>query len=195
MRWSRPAAGVAGLAVLLIIGGWVGAVAGVATALVLPVLVGRLEPARVRRERLELTKVAPIVADLLAAALSAGVPDEQALGAIAHAVGGSGGRLLVSIQRRIQLGEAPEQAWGALGSHHALSGISRSVARSARTGAPVAALLALEAGELRARAASAALGEVRAASVRAVLPLGLCLLPAFGLLGVVPVVASLIPSL
>ena len=44
-------------------------------------------------------------------------------------------------------------------------------------------------------ASAAALAEVRATAVRAVLPLGLCLLPAFALLGIAPIVGGLLPSL
>ena len=76
-----------------------------------------------------------------------------------------------------------------------LGGIARAVARSSRTGAPLATLLSSAAIDLRAEASAAALVQVRAASVRCVLPLGLCLLPAFGLLGIVPVVAGLLPAL
>jgi Flp pilus assembly protein TadB len=194
-RWAGPAAVLAGAAVWLVVGGGIGAAAGALIVVAVPLLVSRLEPARVRQERLELIRTAPLVADLLAAALAAGVPASHALPVVARAVGGPAERLLAVVQRRIELGEAPEQAWLPVVSRPGLGGIARAVARSARTGAPLASLLSSAAVDLRAEASAAALVQVRSASVRAVLPLGLCLLPSFGLLGIVPVVAGLLPAL
>ena len=65
-----------------------------AVAVVLPVMISRLEPSRVRRERLELIRSAPLVADLLSAALMAGVPLEHAIPVVARAIGGPGGECL-----------------------------------------------------------------------------------------------------
>jgi Flp pilus assembly protein TadB len=195
LRWARPAALLAAAAVWLLVGGWWGVVAGMATAVILPAVVRRLEPARERLERLELIRTAPLVADLLSAALAAGVPAGHALAAISRAVGGATAGVLEVVQRRLELGEPPERAWGPVMTRPGLAGIARAVARSSRTGAPLAALLAAAAVDLRADAAAAALTQVRSASVRAVLPLGLCLLPSFGLLGIVPIVAGLLPPL
>ena len=194
-RWSGPAGLLAGAAAWLLVGGLVGVLLGATTAVVVPPVLRRLEPARVRRERLALQRDAPMVADLLAAALAAGIPVEQSLDVIARAVGGVAGTLLAEVHRRMQLGEPAAAAWARVGTRPGIEGIARAVARAGRTGAPLADLLAAEAADLRGRAASAALVEVRAASVRAVLPLGLCLLPAFGLLGIVPVVAGLLVAL
>ncbi len=191
----RMACALAGVAAWLLLGGVVGAIVGVPLALVLPVLISRLEPAGVRRERLELIGSAPLVADLLAAALLAGVPLEHAIPVVARAVGGAAGDRLLGVHRRGELGESVERAWSGLSQAPGLGGIARAVARSSRTGAPLAALLAQSAEDLRSEAAAAALAEVRATAVRAVLPLGLCLLPAFALLGIAPIVGGLLPAL
>ena len=191
----RAVGALAGAAIWLLLGGAVGGVLGVAVALVLPGLIGRLEPARVRRERLELVRAAPLVADLLSAALMAGVPLEHAIPVVARAIGGPAGDLLVGVHRRAQLGEPVERAWAGLAQAPGLGGVARAVARSSRTGAPLAALLAQSAEDLRAEASAVALAEVRSTAVRAVLPLGLCLLPAFALLGIAPIVGGLLPAL
>ena len=172
-----------------------GAALGVAVAVVLPVMISRLEPSRVRRERLELIRSAPLVADLLSAALMAGVPLEHAIPVVARAIGGPGGECLAGVQRQVELGEPMTRAWAGLSQAPGLGGVARAVARSSRTGAPLAALLAQAAEDLRAQASAAALAEVRSTAVRAVLPLGLCLLPAFALLGIAPIVGGLLPSL
>jgi Flp pilus assembly protein TadB len=191
----RAVSALAGGAVWLLLSGPVGGALGVVVALVLPVLIARLEPARVRRERLELIRSAPLVADLLAAALVAGVPIEHATPVVARAVGGRAGESLMGVHRRTELGEPVARAWSGLSQVPGLGGVARAVARSSRTGAPLAALLAQSAEDLRTQANAAGLAEVRATGVRAVLPLGLCLLPAFALLGVAPIVGGLLPSL
>jgi Flp pilus assembly protein TadB len=190
----RAVSCLAGVAVWLLLGGPVGAALGVVVAVVLPLLIARLEPARVRRERLELIGSAPLVADLLSAALLAGVPLEHAIPVVARAIGGAAGDCLMAVHRRVELGEPVTRAWAGLAAAPGLGGVARAVARSGRTGAPLAALLAQSAEDLRTQASAAALAEVRATGVRAVLPLGLCLLPAFALLGIAPIVGGLLPS-
>lgn len=194
-RWARPASLLAGAAAWLLLGGLVGLVVGIGLAVGLPVLLGRLESGSARRRRLALVQVAPVVADLLAAAMTAGVPLERALPVVARAVGGPAEGLLTGVRRRMELGEAAEVAWSGITQAPGLGDLARTVARSSRTGAPLAGLLATSAEELRAQAAADALIEVRRTGVRSVLPLGLCLLPAFVLLGIVPVVGGLLPSL
>lgn len=189
----RASAVLAALAVAVVVGGVPGIVVGALVGLGLPVVVAGLEPASARRRRLSLVRSGPLVADLLAAALSAGVPLERALPVVAHAVGGPAAELLREVDRRCQLGEPAAAAWGRLRGEPGLGGVARAVARSARTGAPVTTLLSDAAVELRGEAEAAALARVRATGVRAVLPLGLCLLPAFALLGIAPMVGGFLP--
>lgn len=190
----RGVSALAGGAAWLLLGGLLGGAVGLIVALALPSLISRLEPARARRQRLDLIRSAPLVADLLAAALMAGVPLEHAIPVVARAIGGPAGECLVGVHRRTELGEPMARAWAGLSQTPGLGGVARAVARSSRTGAPLAALLAQSAEDLRAQASAAALVEVRATAVRAVLPLGLCLLPAFALLGIAPIVGGLLPS-
>lgn len=76
-----------------------------------------------------------------------------------------------------------------------LAPAARALGRAAEGGAPVAAAVARLAADARAR--SRAQGELaaRRVGVLVVAPLGLCFLPAFVLLGVVPVVAGLVGPL
>lgn len=190
----RLAGSLAGVAAWLLVGGWPGLVVGTSTAVGAMVFVARLEPAAVRRRRLAAVRAAPVIADLLAAGLGAGVPVERAVPVIARAFGGDVERALMGVHRRIELGEPPDSAWDRLADVPGLAGISRAISRSSRTGAPLATLLTSAAVELRAQATAAAVAEVRATAVRAVLPLGLCLLPAFVLLGIAPIVGGLLPT-
>jgi Flp pilus assembly protein TadB len=186
---------LAGLAAFLLVGGAPGAVLAVALVLAGPPLLSRLESSAHRRERLALVAAAPLVADLLAASLAAGATLDRALPVIARAVGGPAGKALDQVASHVRLGEPVDRAWQRAVDLPGLGAIAGTVARATRSGAPLAGMLAVAADDLRAEAAAASLAEVRATSVRAVLPLGLCLLPAFALLGIVPVVAGLIPAL
>jgi Flp pilus assembly protein TadB len=191
----RAVSALAGVAAWLLIGGAVGGALGVAVGLCTAVLIPRLEPGRRRRERLELIRSAPLVADLLSACLIAGVPLEHAIPVVARAIGGPAGALLTGVHRRAELGESAASAWEGVVRAPGLGGVARAVSRSSRTGAPLAGVLARSAEDLRSEASAAALAEVRATAVRAVLPLGLCLLPAFALLGIAPIVGGLLPDL
>lgn len=194
-RSHQAAALVAGVSVAWLTGSAVGVVVGGAVAVAVLVGLGRLEPAAARRERLAVAAAAPIAADLLAAALAAGVPVEAALPVVAEAVGGPLARRLQHVDRLVRLGVEPADAWAIWQSDECLQPLAAAVTRSARTGAPLATLLELAARDLRLRARAQARAQIRAASVRAVLPLGLCLLPAFFLLGVVPIVGGLLADL
>ena len=194
MRWAGPASLLAGVGAWALLGGVLGVLVGLAVVIVGPRLLVRLETASARRERLALIRAAPLVADLLAASLAAGVPLERAVPVIAGALDGPAGVALMTVHRRTSLGEPAGSAWSALTGVTGLGAIAATVARASRTGAPLAGLLLSTAVDLRAQASAAALAEVRATAVRAVLPLGLCLLPAFVLLGIVPVVGGLLPS-
>ena len=75
------------------------------------------------------------------------------------------------------------------------SGVVESVLElSRRAGVPAAELLHSEAGQLRAAARASAQERAAALSVRLMLPLGLCVLPAFVALGVVPMLAAVLTS-
>jgi tight adherence protein B len=65
---------------------------------------------------------------------------------------------------------------------------------SRRAGVPAAELLRSEAAELRAAARASAQEGAAALSVKLMLPLGLCVLPAFLVLGVLPLLATVVTS-
>ncbi|WP_239393361.1 type II secretion system F family protein, partial [Frankia sp. CiP3] len=67
---------------------------------------------------------------------------------------------------------------------------ARALARTEDSGARLAATLARLADQTRAHHQEHALAAARRAGVTAVAPLGLCFLPAFLALGVVPVIAG-----
>lgn len=181
---------VAGLAATLLVGGPAGAVVGVVLAAVLVVVLGRLEPAGRRRLREELERQAPLVVDLVAACLASGAPLDRALDAAADAVGGPAADVLARATAALRLGADPALVWAQVAAVEPLGGLARAVARSQQTGAPLAALLPRVADQARAAHRARAEARIRTAAVRLTAPLGAAFLPAFVLLGVVPVVAS-----
>lgn len=78
-----------------------------------------------------------------------------------------------------------------VGSHDG-RGADDAIAIAVRAGAPVAELLRAEAARLRRAARAEGAARAAALGVRLMLPLGLCVLPAFVLLGVVPLIVSVV---
>lgn len=185
------AAVVTAVACAVLIGGAAGIVIGVLGGAVCRRVLIRLEPRAVRTERRRLAADLPAAADLLAACLLSGAPMVDAAEAVAAALGGPLSGPLREVAAAIRLGADPPEAWRALDARPELAPLSRAVARAMAGGAPLADALTRLADDrrrsLRAEAAAAA----HRVGVRAAAPLGLCFLPAFVLIGVTPVVASI----
>lgn len=114
--------------------------------------------------------------------------------AIAMGGGASGSRALDLVERTLErTGLTATGAAGPVGRGGA-SAIERTLALSRRAGVPAGELLRSEADAERQRAAAD--GATRAARLGSLLllPLGVCVLPAFLVLGVVPMVLSLLSS-
>ena len=182
----------AGSITWLVVGGIVGAVAA---ALVIPVaarLLRRIEPPSVRRARQAAASELPFAADLLAAALRAGVPIEAAARTTGAGIGGAVGRDLVRVADGLRLGLEPADAWPVLRTTPGAERIVDTVVRSAESGAAVARALERLADDLRGSRAVAVEAAAARVGVLIVLPLGLCFLPAFVLAGIVPVIVAVL---
>jgi len=132
-----------------------------------------------------------LVLELLAAQLRAGLAPLAALGTLAEALNS---RALHTVCQRLQMGSNWGSAWS--GSAAGTFGELRDALAPAYTGgAPSTALLLSLADAHRLserRASERAAGKL---SVALVVPLGLCSLPAFICLGIVPILISLLPTL
>lgn len=191
---SRRAVAVAapvGLMLLLLLGGPVGALAGTVTAAGLFVAVRRREPAEVRRRRERMVADLPFAVDLIVACLRAGQPMSAAVETTADAIAGPVGERLSRVGAQMRLGAPPEEAWAALSGEPALAALARTMIRAAQSGAPVADVLTRLADDARRTARATASAAARRVGVYAVVPLGLCFLPAFVFLGIIPMVAGL----
>lgn len=192
VRGRGFAAAGAGIAVTAVVGLPWGAIAGVIVAVVLTVMLGRMEPARVRRRRERLAADLPIAVDLLGACLRSGGTHADAMQAVARAVGGPLGEALSGVVALLRLGGEPARSWAALSVDPELAPLARAAARAAATGAPLAVALEQLAADARDTRRANLEETARKVGVRAAAPLGLCFLPAFMVLGVVPVVAGIV---
>jgi Flp pilus assembly protein TadB len=194
-RWRWPLSGLAGLAAWTFVGATPGVVAGLAASAACWRAIARTEPAGVRREREQLQRELPHVARLLAAALSSGSAPVEAVQAVADALPGPAGARLAGAAARLRLGADPTGVWHGLAAEPALAPLGHALARGHATGASVVASVE-RLGEELARAARADVEDrARRVGVRAAVPLGVCLLPAFLLIGIVPLVGGLLGSL
>ncbi|WP_019633533.1 type II secretion system F family protein [Actinomadura atramentaria] len=187
----RGAAVAAGFAVALVVGGVAGVVGGLVVAVAADRGLGRLDTADERKRRARIVADLPLAVDLLAACLRGGTPWDDAVTAVATAVAGPLGDELHAVAARIRLGADPADAWSALAADPALAPLARTASRAARSGSALAPTLARLARDRRAHARSDATRRARAAGVHVLAPLGICFLPAFVLLGIVPAIAGL----
>ncbi|MGK8521644.1 type II secretion system F family protein [Nocardia asteroides] len=138
------------------------------------------------------------VLDLLAACLRAGLPMAQAARAVATEAPESLGAALRRAADLLALGADAAAAWdqvardarGRPGAEE-IESLARMARRSARSGSSLAAAVTELAEQRRSAVEDAAAARAERAGVLISGPLGLCFLPAFVCLGIVPVVIGL----
>ena len=185
----RIFAAVVGLSIAVWMESTLGFLLGGLGAAVVVFALSRSSPRAVRLRQTQLHQQTPLVADLLASCMSSGATIHAAVSAVARAIDPPMSEVMATVERSLAVG-APNP-WSELEP----SPLARAMRRSTRSGAPLTDVLPLIAEELRRDARLRAEAAARSAGVRAVLPLVACFLPAFLLIGVVPVVASLAQGL
>ncbi|MFI7006068.1 type II secretion system F family protein [Streptomyces sp. NPDC050145] len=197
-RWAPVAgAGCAGYAL-------VGGVAGMFVGLVVASGVGwwrsrgkSAGPAAVPTEglgadeRAEVARQLPLAAELLAACLAAGADPVGAARAVGESLGGAVGRGLARGAAQVRLGGEAASAWREVAVLPGAAGLVRLLERAGESGAPAAVPVARFAAECRAERGRRATTAARRAGVVITAPVGLCFLPAFLAIGVLPVVIGL----
>lgn len=132
--------------------------------------------------------------DLLAVSLLAGLPTPDALSAVADAVEHTDSvlaRPLRATAARMRLGATPAEAWRDVPGGSRLAPVTAVLVRASDGGGSVRSALDHASRRLRSEADSAATARAERAAVMVAGPLGLCFLPAFVCLGVLPVVVGL----
>jgi Flp pilus assembly protein TadB len=150
---------------------------------------------RSRRPTESVARQIPAALDLVAACLSAGAAPPPAMAAVGAAFGGEVGAVLVAVARLAMLGAPIETAWSGCLADRRWAPIARAVIRAHYSGAALTDVLVHLADDRRRALRADAQAAAQRAGVRAVLPLGVCFLPAFVLVGVVPVVAGFAQAL
>lgn len=190
-RWL-PSAGV-------VAGGWalVGGAAGVAVGLGAAAGLWwwhRRQTAAGAEEEYDVGEAArqlPLAADLLAACIAAGAGPVVAAQAVGEALGGPVGEGLARGAAEVRLGGEPGDAWRRLASMPGAGPLARLLERADVSGLPAAVPVARLAAEARADWARTATARARRAAVLVTAPVGLCFLPAFIAVGVLPIVIGL----
>lgn len=168
------------------------AAAAVATAVLARLLaVARRDRDRAAR-RSALARQLPVAVDLLSACLDAGCTVPAALSAVTGAMPGPVAAALSPVARSLALGADPATAWRDASGEPMLAPLCRTLVRAGAGGVPASGLLVRAGDDLRETARADAARRAQTVGVRTVLPLGLCFLPAFVLLGVVPTVVGLL---
>ncbi len=185
----RSLAGAAGAATGLLLGGVLGVLAGIAVAVATERLLRRTQPHDDAALRAAVLRDLPGACDLLGVCLAAGLPVGGALQAVGSALPEPLGPRLQGVAALYRLGAEPRRAWA--DSVPELSALGRTMVRAGESGASVASALAALASDTRAAARAQVDADVRRAGVWVLAPLGLCFLPAFLCLGVVPLVLGI----
>lgn len=151
---------------------------------------GWLEPLATRRREHQLVLQAPQALELLSACLAAGMPVRVATAAVVAAFDGPVAEDLGQVLAVTGLGVADAEAWRSLREHAQLGAAAVDLARSVESGTMMVESLKHHAELARERRRAALQVVARSVGVRSVLPLMLCFIPSFLLLGVVPTVVS-----
>lgn len=171
--------------------------AGPAAGLIVGVAVMRWR-ARQESDRLpeehdpaEAARQLPLAADLLAACIAAGASPVSAAQAVGEALEGPVGERLAQGAAEARLGAEPSDAWRRLAALPGAGALVRLLERAGDFGVPAAAPVGRLASEARAEWSREATARARRAGVMVTAPVGLCFLPAFIAVGVLPVVIGL----
>ncbi|MFJ4524510.1 type II secretion system F family protein [Streptomyces sp. NPDC088810] len=190
-RWL-PAAGAA-CGVWVLVGGVTGILLGLGVGAALWRWRGRQTSAS-DQEVIDAAGAArqlPLAADLLAACIAAGAGPVIAAQAVGEALGGPVGQALARGSAEVRLGGEPAAAWRNLAALPGADVLARLLERADESGLPAAGPVTRLASDARAKWARTATARARRAAVLISAPVGLCFLPAFIAVGVLPVVIGL----
>jgi Flp pilus assembly protein TadB len=136
----------------------------------------------------------PHLVELYAATLRAGSEPVAGLARVCAALPGPAADRLAPVVEHARWGAGGVEAWRAVERDDELAPLVRAMVRSHSSGASVVEAVERLADELERELLARAEDAARRVGVAAAMPLGVCLLPAFLLLGVVPTVAAMFAS-
>lgn len=173
-------------ACLVVLGPTAGVLAAVpATPIARAAAQGAVTSAARRRRELAQAQL-PAALDLLVAVLASGRPAGVAFDVVSEVTPPPLGPDLAHVGSRVRTAPDVAVVWSTLATHAVLGPVARAFRRAEQTGTPVAGVVAAAAEEVRRDRMAVAREKARAVGVRTAAPLGLCFLPAFFLVGIVP---------
>lgn len=138
-----------------------------------------------------------LMMDLMAAMLAVGSSLDRGLEVLARSASPPVSAGLTTVKTALDLGASWEVAWEAVpqtGNAKVIQELGHALRFAGTTGAPSAAVVTAHAAQFRRRRNREAEQRAAALGVRLVVPLGLCSLPAFVCLGVIPILVGLFPA-
>jgi pilus assembly protein TadC len=132
------------------------------------------------------------VCDLLVVCLEAGLPLRVAAAAVARSWEGPMAEELAAVTAKVRLGIDEQRAWAEFGASPPLAKLGRELSRGVDSGVSLTSRVAALGVDARREAAAAAETDAKKVGVSSVLPLMACFLPAFVLIGVVPIVGGMV---
>ncbi|GAB3482595.1 type II secretion system F family protein [Amycolatopsis cihanbeyliensis] len=192
-RYLRPAVFAVPPAVLVaVLGGWpFGAVAAIPAGAAVAYFLHRSDGDRARQVAGEEPARLAASWDLLSASLRAGLPVPTAVRAVAAGMPQRQATALIDTADLLVLGADPAEAWAPARACADTAEFARAACRTARSGTALAEVAEGLAARIRASLGDRAEARAQRVGVLVAAPLGLCFLPAFLCLGVVPVVVGL----
>jgi Flp pilus assembly protein TadB len=184
------AALVVPVAALMLLGWPTGFLLGLVAAPVAHRAVGQLETAASRRRAATIAAQLPGALDLMVATLEVGRPPVTAFALTAEATSDPLGSELASVAHRLTVSGDSMAVWRSVETDPALAPVGRAFRRAESSGMPVARVVSGVADDLRRERRARRRDDSRKVAVRTAAPLGICFLPAFFLIGIVPTIIS-----
>ncbi|MGK2309970.1 type II secretion system F family protein [Cutibacterium sp. V947] len=153
---------------------------------------GQLESSAHRREEQRRAAQLPETLMMLSSAMEAGLPLRSAVRTVAESVEGPCAEDLNRLASSLAAGVPDSTAWSTLASVPVWRDPAQDVSRAVDSGEGISELLSAHAAQLQTAAAEQAEKKARKAGVDAIGPLVCCHLPAFLLVGVVPIIAGMV---
>ena len=178
------------VAATVVLGLPLGPLIGVGLAPVVHRSMSRLETAAARRRGAQIAAQLPTALDLMVAALEVGRPPVTAFELAAEATSEPLGAELGLVAGRLAIAGDSEAVWRSLAGDRMLAPVGRAFRRAAASGMPVAHVVSGVADDLRRERRAARRERSRKVAVRTAAPLGVCFLPAFFLIGIVPTIIA-----
>lgn len=189
VTWLVPVAAV------VVLGPVRGLVVGAALVPLARRTVGRMESSASRRRAARIEAGLPGALDLVVAALVVGRPPVTAFALAADATEGPLGDDLATIAARLAVAADPDAVWLGVADDPGLAAVGRAFRRASSSGMPVSDIVRGVADERRRERGARLRERSQRVGVRTAAPLGLCFLPAFFLIGIVPTIVATFSSL